>query len=575
MQAFFRKTILLICGLYSGFALAQKDTTDQQLDTERLIIVKPYSPTVSDAVKVKQTPQRNKESDLFQKQQVNYDIHSVPVASTFTPEKGRASGVKRIKTPQLYDSYAALGVGNYFNVMAEFYSDLKVADNNDLLIVLTHQSTQGGIKKNHVLKDKDKFYDTQFELGYKAEEENLFWGAKAGFLHQQYNWYGIFDEVFSDETRNGISPAHTYIGASLEGDIEMKEGIFDKAAVKIRHFGDDFKSSENRFTLTPDFKFEIGEDDFINTRVTFDYLGGKFKEGLQMDHSKYSILNLGIYPSYNYDFEDLAVSIGAELFYSADMENSEGEFLVHPKVKASYRIDGEYLTIYGGVGGGVHQNSYYDFAQENPYIAPGHQIVPTHTELDFFGGAKGVLTEDLEFDLRGGYKTQKNKALFHAFSESYPEENAGYMYNNSFVTLYDDINTMYGQGSLTYNFEDDLTAGFSGAIYSYSTKYESRAWNLPGIELKLYGDYRITDKWSTGAELYYLGQRKDYITLSDQPEKINVKGYLDANLRVDFQLNDHLGFFVKGNNLLNNNNQAWYHYYAQGVQGMLGASYQF
>src|SRR5690625_2766278 len=171
MQAFFKKIILLICVLSGGILWAQKDSTaNDKIDTQKLIIIKPYSPTVSDAVKVKQKPSREKDSSLFEKKEIQYDIYSVPVASTFTPEKGRASDVKRMRQPKLYDNYAAVGLGNYLNALAEFYSDVKVADKQRFTIDLQHNSSQGGVK-NIPLKKKDKFFDTKFGLGFKSEED--------------------------------------------------------------------------------------------------------------------------------------------------------------------------------------------------------------------------------------------------------------------------------------------------------------------------------------------------------------------------------------------------------------------
>ena len=177
--------------LFSTLAFSQKDDEKEEgdIDTERLIIVKPYSPTVSDAFKVKQTPKINDSTDQ-KKKEVTYDIFSFPVASTFTPAKGRAAGVASKAQPRLYNNYAALGFGNYSNVMAEFYGGLQVNRDQELGISLTHNSSQGGID-NATLDDK--YYDTGLNLDYTGETRNFTWGAEAGFQHQVFNWYGAPD----------------------------------------------------------------------------------------------------------------------------------------------------------------------------------------------------------------------------------------------------------------------------------------------------------------------------------------------------------------------------------------------
>ena len=55
-------------------------------------MVKPYTPTISDAFKVKEVPTLDDEETLTKKE-IKYNIFSFPVASTFTPAKGKAAAV--------------------------------------------------------------------------------------------------------------------------------------------------------------------------------------------------------------------------------------------------------------------------------------------------------------------------------------------------------------------------------------------------------------------------------------------------------------------------------------------------
>ena len=40
------------------------------------------------------------------------------------------------------------------------------------------------------------------------------------------------------------------------------------------------------------------------------------------------------------------------------------------------------MTVYGGVQGDLNQQSYYGFAQENKFVSPTLNIVPTHNQFD-------------------------------------------------------------------------------------------------------------------------------------------------------------------------------------------------
>lgn len=572
MTADFKNILVLICILSSGVLFAQRDTTDQgDLDTEKLIIIKPYSPTVNDAVKVKQTPKNESDSTITQKKKIDYEINSFPVASTFTPDKGQATGVGRKAQPDLYNNYAALGVGNYTNVLAQFFSNIELNNGNDLTLGFDHNSSQGGIK-DLVFKDEDKYYNTKFDIGYNAEAEKFYWGARAGVLHQQYSWYGVFDDDIEREDVEDIDPKHTYMGLSLGGDLKMKEGVLDKVSLDFNHFSDNFKGSENRMLLNPNLKFELGENNhLINTKITADYLSGNFKPK-ELDHYDYSWLNVDIHPSMDFNWNDLSLNIGFDLAFANDLENSENEIYIYPKLKGSYQIAGDYFSLYGGIDGGLDQNTYYDLAQENPYLRPALAIVPTHRQFDFYLGAKGKFTDELKYNFRANYTSEEDKPLYSSYYEFAPGDEP-YMQNNSFAILYDKIKTFSVFGSLAYDFTDDLNIGISATYHTYSTEVQNKAWNLPNFEGGLVSDYQISEKWVAGLDILYKGDRYDF-TLNPS-DYSTIDSYFDANLRLDFQLDEQLGFFGHVNNLFAKEYDRWNGYPVQGIQFMVGATYRF
>ena len=75
--------------LFAGLQTAFAQKKDENIGTEVVNVVKPYTPTISDAFKVKETPTLEDE-DNTKKEEIKYNIFSFPVASTFTPAKGRA-----------------------------------------------------------------------------------------------------------------------------------------------------------------------------------------------------------------------------------------------------------------------------------------------------------------------------------------------------------------------------------------------------------------------------------------------------------------------------------------------------
>ena len=575
------KGLLYISALFiSTIAFSQEDEEEGDIDTERLIIVKPYSPTVSDAFKVKQMPKIN-DSTEQKKKQVNYDIYSFPVASTFTPAKGRAAGVVTKGRPSLYNNYAALGFGNYANVMAEFYGGLQVNRNQELGIALTHNSSQGGIE-NATLDDK--YYDTALNLDYSGEARTFTWGAEAGFQHQVFNWYGAPDFLpITDEEYNGIDPQHSYYAVALGGNIDVERSVFDKAEINYRRFGDNFSSGENHVVINPEFEFAV-RDQLINLDFSADYVNGSFNQmfGNTDAEIKYSYFNLGAHPSLNYSQGDLSLEAGAQVVYSMDGENDNNDFFVYPKIHANYQVAGEYFSVYAGADGGLQQNTYYSLAQENPFLSPTLFIAPTDKQYDIYIGGKGKFTENISYDIKGSYISEQSKALYthNPYLPFSPKE--GYEYFNSFGLTYDNVNTVRLFGELQFAVNEDFNLRVNASFSTYDNEFEEEAWNLPQLQGALMADYQISEKWFAGASFYFVGERKDYYNYDLTPvdggatQRVEELGaFLDANLRVGYKLNDQLSFFVRGNNLAEGNYQRWMGYSVQSVQVMGGASYQF
>ena len=88
--------LILITIFFSTSILAQVESAKDTLNTGEINVVKPYTPTISDAFKIKENPTLDNQN--IKKDSVSYTINSVPVASTFTPAKGKAQGI-RIQRP--------------------------------------------------------------------------------------------------------------------------------------------------------------------------------------------------------------------------------------------------------------------------------------------------------------------------------------------------------------------------------------------------------------------------------------------------------------------------------------------
>ncbi|MCF4102524.1 TonB-dependent receptor [Gillisia sp. M10.2A] len=567
-----KRNLFLLSFLCGGFLFAQ----DKPLGGETVIVVKPYTPSVNDAFKIKETPVVT-DSISLEKKPVKYSIFSVPVASTFTPSKGQATKVERAKRVKLFNNYATLGFGNYSNILAEFYSNLEVNRSDNFGVFLTHNSSQGGIDGVELA---DKFYNTALNLNYNSRNRNSSWTTELGLQHQLFNWYGLPENsIFTRPDIADIDPQQNYYSAIVGGEIELYDSFFDKASAHYRYFGDSYKSSENNFTADAEFEVNIA-DELITTKLSADVLNGKFDRGYQTpEELKYSQMNFALTPSLLILRDDLTVNLGASFVYGLDTENSDSNFYIYPQVTASYRVAGDYFIAYAGLEGGLNQNTYYKLAQQNPYVSPTLTITPTDKQYDASLGAKGKLSNSISYNLKGSYVAETNRSLFVNNLEE-PANTEDYTYGNSFDVVYDDLKTLSFFGEINVDVNRDFKLGMNATYFSYSSDFQPEAWNLPDFKASVLADYQITDKWFAGANLFFTGERKDrkrFMNPADGTEirTITLDGYADLNANVGYRFNEQLSIFVKGNNLIGDNYQRWSDYPVQGLQVMAGATYKF
>ena len=567
------RLLSIILLFISQILLAQKK--DENIGTEVVNVVKPYTPTISDAFKVKETPALEDE-DNTKKEVIKYSIFSFPVASTYTPSKGRAANVDKSESEKLFKNYLTLGLGNYATLNAELFVTENISDTEYLGGMLRHLSSQGGIKGVSL---DDKFYTTSLDLTYGNQTEKLNWNADLGYQNQVYNWYGL-PENFSPTLIDGINPQHTFHNFYAGAKFSLNDSFFKEGSMKYNRFWDARGSSENRFYVKPSFEFDVlGEK--IKTNFIVDYLGGSFKKDLFSTNAlKYGYTNFGIHPSVVINKNDWSVNLGAAIFYSVDNENSKNKLYVYPQINASLKVVGDFMIFYTGAEGGLDQNSYRDFTNENPYVSPTLSITPTDKQFDIFAGLKGKLANAVSYNIRGSFQNEKNKALFKSNNFTEDSLNEAYEFGNSLGIVYDEMKTVRFFGELNADFSKKVSFGINGTFSSYSTHNQEEAWNLPAVKLGSNLNVIITKKWYAGANVFFVGERKDLQVNTDiltlvAPSPITLASYFDANLHVGYKHSERLTGFLKLNNIGNQAYQKWMNYPVQGFQVLLGASYKF
>ena len=567
--------LILVTSVSFSQITKKKDT----LKTEEITVEKPYAPTISDAFKVRSNPNIENETKNLGKERVNYSIFSVPVASTFTPSKGKAQSIARGPKERLYENYISAGYGNFNTPFVEAFLHSGDKRNNDFGIFLNHLSSEGGIKD--VVLD-DHFSDSKIDLYYKQFDRDYNWQINAGVQRKLQNYYGLSNDVtYSDTFIDAMDEKQIHKTVYGGGKISFEDSFFQGATAEIVNFSDDYNTNEIRLLVKPKLEFPISTEK-INGEFLVDLISGRFKQSYDSGNDvNYSFLNLGFSPNFEIIRENLTINLGAKLFYVNDLEHKNTDYYAYPNVTASVKLIDDVLILVAGVTGDLEQNSYKSFADENPFISPTLNILQTDKQYSAYAGTKGKLASNIGYHFNVSHTTEKNKPFFI----QNPTKTDGtilvekaYEAGNSFGVVYDNVKTLgfFGEITIDASKEFDFTGSVNYSHHTLETLLE--AWNTPTLTATISADYQ-NNNWFAGAKLFYNGETEDFvIPYGFTPENgviVTNESYLDLNLNGGYNFSDRLTVFAKINNALGEKYHRFLNYQVQTLQILGGITYKF
>lgn len=562
---------------FTGTALFAQTTKEEEdrLNGGTITVVKAYDPSVADAFKVKSVPQLN-DTTKIKKKAVTYSIFSVPVASTFTPAKGKLSRLKPRQRPDYYDNYARLGLGNYENIIAEFAGNVEVDKDSDFGIFLNHNSSFGGIEE--VLLD-DSYSDSALDLSYGHRSKNASFGITGGARYQRANLYGVYEPLNAQlisANPNNIDVNVSYLSYGLSGNIDFFDSVFKQLEVKFMGLSSGEDASEYRVRVMPQLAFDV-EDTDVSLGLEVDYLTGTFNnQGLRPAQTDYSYVSVNVNPKINFYDDDYKLELGAIVNYLSDVEASEGGFNFYADINASYRLLDDAIVAYTQILGGQDMNSLQQFADENVFLAPAIDIQPTDRVIDAQLGLKGKISNNLGYKIYGGYMKQNDRYFYTKDTGAVLIVAEGATLGNAFYTQYGDLATTFYGGSLSVDVSSKFNLTASGKSMTYEVtngpNFENTASQLPEFTADITGTYQINEKLDVGTTVYFVGERDVY---RNGLGVESLDSFIDLNLDVNYKINSRLTAFLRGNNLTGGNYQYYLDYPVQDLQVLGGAVYKF
>jgi len=575
-----RNNIALIVLLFVSGLIFGQDKSKDTIGTEVINVVKPYTPTVSDAFKIKTAPVVDARS-ISAKKPIVYSIFSAPVASTFTPDKGNAKILRVNPSPPVYENYVSAGFGNFSTPGGELFLHSNSNRYNDFGLFFNYQSSTGGIKD--VVLD-DNYLDTRLDLYYTQENRDYEWQINAGGHLQHYNWYGLSDQInYTQPVVESVEESQKYAAFYAGGKIDYFDSFFKGGTLETFRFSDTYKSNEIYLLAKPQFEIPIASE-YITADTRIEFLKGRFENDYALtDKMNYTFFTVGFSPSLEILRDNLTINLGVHLRYSSgNGDDNENKGYYYPNVTASYELIDQVVTVYTGVTGDLHQNSYRGFAEENPYVSPTLNMKRTDEQYNAFLGLKGKLASNISYNVKGSYQSERDKPLYKlnpSLTNGTETVEVGYRAGNSFQVVYDTIKTIRGFAEVSVDFSKQLKFGGNVTVQTFETSSQDEAWNLPNLKITGFANY-TNDHWFAGADVFYVGNRKDEFIMDSQispytQSEISVGDYIDLNFNGGYQFTDKLSVFAKVNNILSTSYEKYSNFRVQGLQVFGGLTYKF
>ena len=570
-----------------GIAAQDHSKKKDTVKTEVVEIETRYNPKIADANKIVKKP-TIKILEKSKRKKLVYSIFSAPVASTFVPKTGVVKGIDVGVKERIFNNFVALGYGNYASPYTEMYFHYNSKFENDFGLHLKYSGSQENLR-NSVLNST--FSNIETTVFYSQNERFYKWKTYLSAKRNSYNWYGLPDLNFSPLAIGQIEEQQNYNQFNLGGEISFEDSKIEIVKFDLQYFTDAWKSSELYadgsaiFKFPVDFLFRNSNEISISTQM--EYLRGRFQQSYSSDEPlDHHFLTLNASPRYKFKWGAIAIDLGTKLFLSFDIENELQHFLVYPDVNVQFPIVKDFVSVYGGISGGLTTNNFASFTEQNPYVSPTLFMTQTNQKYHTYGGLNALATNDLSVHLGISRKNEEDKPLFirnnsksdGATTSLNGSDLNGFEYGNSFSVIYDDVITMTFSGELAYEASKYVSVSTSLRYHVFDTRNSAEAWNLPNTEASILAKFK-KKSWYGSASINYFGDRKDALYSGIYPSNTigiqTIAGFVDANLNGGYHFNDQFTVFVKMNNFINGKYQQFANFDVQGFQAILGLSYKF
>ena len=539
--------------LLSLFALGILTAQENELEpigTQEVLVVKSYTPSLSDAFKIKSVPKLSDSLTSLEKKLV-YELKKVPVISTFEPNKASPLRLQQRKSSTPYNTFFSGGFGNmsqlYFNV-----SSVIEMDRTQRFGINFYRDGFGTDLANSHLKSSQNY--SRFGLHHNLRNSYYNANSLLQFETSNTNYFGLYDRDWDPLILNSTNPESRRNYFKIRTHWNWYDDVLRGITFQADLTSDNFNSTEQQLGLQTDFEVDLG--------------GGKLKSELHLQgfhtafETSYFERTLEEYTQgkgtlnlfWQHSRNDVKLKIGAGAAYLFGVENSSSSLLYYPQLEVVYRKTGNFLSPYLRAEGGVQFNTYKSLTLINPYLAPTTLLTPTFSRYNTSLGIRSQLASVLNFDLGFIYDQVENFNIFERLPFDKDHENQAYRLSNAYATRYVDTDLYGFKASLRIDLAKDNFVRFETRYRVFETNGNQELWNVPALEMNWESQFQWKDRLAFSLSGNLWGDRKaafrpifidQDLNSAQTPLPENIPIFISTTAHLTYKLTDQFDAFAK------------------------------
>ena len=565
-QLLIRLYIISFALLMSVVVAAQDPDGTSKNHNEQVTIISSFDPSINQAYKINTSP-----ADVtfsIDKPEFTYQSLDINQPTEITLNPITPIVINADKRTSSTNNSLKLGVGSLFSPYLDFFHSSGQKNNYRFDAHIYELSTFKNIKDYSPSPESNAYLN----LNYKKFFKYHIFDAGVKYSLKTNRYYGFKpDELFPSVTisDNRLKQAFNLakVNLGIASNYSNNKKLFHSINVDAYYYFDKYSTTETNANLN----FDVHKNFNVSDMLDYQELGlsGKvsyFGNSDTLVTSTDMLISATPYFKGKYGLFNFYVGLNFNF-----LNTTTSNFYFYPILDVNINLVPDVLTVFAGVVGDVHKQSFLKLTELNPWVGSTTQLKWDRT-FKAYGGIRGNIAQKVNFSAQVTWQKFNNMFFFVNVQDGISNPNLPF---NKFAAIYDAGSVFGVSGEISFAAGEKVNVLLGAKYNAYSLDSLAEPYHKPSSEVKLGLSFLAAKKIRIWSEVYYYGARKALDISSFPIKDIDLDGFIDLNAGVDYKLTDSFSVFLSLNNILNSEYQRYYNYPVHGIQVMGGLMYKF